>query len=213
MCCDFLGLFQTGGKILSRQNFRPGCGLKFVPDGLIDLVVEAASDNRYDTRFDFDFATRLLLDIAQERSLERLLEKSVSAPNPEIARSEIWLIEKGDICSCCPQRPLCPDQTRCPHMVAGRGKSIPASGKRQRPFEDPDSRVTLGVGPMGEAGAAREPKSVPHADKQPSSLPGLEWRREEGVREYRIAADSVQRRAVRWLLINAVPPGREGISL
>jgi hypothetical protein len=72
-------------------------------------------------------------------------------------------------------------------LAAGRGKSISASGKRKRPFEDLDSRVPLGVGPIGEAVAAREPKSVTHADKQPASLPGLEWRREEGIREYRIA--------------------------
>ena len=44
--------------------------------------METASDKRYDTRFDFDFATNLLLEIAQERSLEGLMEKAVGATKP-----------------------------------------------------------------------------------------------------------------------------------
>lgn len=83
--------------------------------------MEATSDSRYDPNFDLTFAPGLLLDVAQERSLERLMEKTVRAAiaRPAIARVEIWLIEAGDLCSRCPQRPECPDQSRCLHLIAG----------------------------------------------------------------------------------------------
>jgi hypothetical protein len=59
--------------------------------------VESVSDKRYDTRFDTDFASNLLLEIAQERSLEGLMEKAHGAAktHPEFARVETWLIGKG----------------------------------------------------------------------------------------------------------------------
>ena len=59
--------------------------------------METVSDKRYDTRFDFDFGASLLLDIAQERSLEGLMQKAFGAAmtHPEFARVETWLIGKG----------------------------------------------------------------------------------------------------------------------
>jgi hypothetical protein len=143
--------------------------------------VETASDIRYDSRFDANFLAQTLLEIAPGQSLAKLLQKlterAIERPHIAFGQSQIWLIEKGDLGATCPRRPEYPDKSRCLHLVAGRGKSISASGKIQCPFEDLDSRVPLGVGPIGEAVATREPKSVTHADKQPSSLPGLEWRR------------------------------------
>ncbi len=105
-------------------------------------------------RIDANFVAQILLGIAHEQSLDKLLQKLVERlmERPHIICAEVWLIEKGDLCATCPRRPECPDQSRCLHLAAGRWKLIPASGKRQRPFEDLDSRVPLGVGPIGEAG-------------------------------------------------------------
>ena len=130
----------------------------------------------------------MLLNVAQARSLEDLFQRFVedAAGNPRIACVQVWLIDKGDLCSTCPQRPVCADQSRCLHLVAARGKSIPASGKRQHPSEDLDSRVPLGVGPIGETVVAGQGKGFVVSDEEPASPPGLEWLREEGICGYRI---------------------------
>ena len=146
--------------------------------------MESASDRRFDT----NRAVEMLLNVAQARSLEDLFKRFVedAAGNPRHACVQVWLIDQGDLCTTCPQRPACPDQSRCLHLVAAKGKSIPDSGKRQRPFEDLDSRVPLGVGPIGETVIAGQGKGFLVSDEQPASLPGLEWLREEGIRGYRI---------------------------
>ena len=146
------------------------------------MVVETASDKRYDTRFDFDFATRLLLDIAQERSLEGLLEKSVSAPNPEIARSEIWLIQKGDICSRCPQRSQCPDQTRCLHLVATGESHVAAGAEEFSRFFNTHERIPLGVGLIGRVAMTGRLAALENADEVRTEFPRLELLQTEKIR-------------------------------
>jgi transcriptional regulator with GAF, ATPase, and Fis domain len=113
--------------------------------------VGATSDNRYDTRFDSDFASNLLLDIAQERSFEGLMEKAHGAAmtQAEIARVETWLIGKGDICQRCPQRPRCPDQTRCLHLVAGCENPVQDGVRESTCFFHTEERIPLGVGFIG----------------------------------------------------------------
>ena len=72
----------------------------------------------------------LLLEIAPERSVERLLRKVVQrlAARPHAVLARLWLLEKGDLCASCPMRPRCPDQTRCLHLVAGAESSFGAPG-------------------------------------------------------------------------------------
>lgn len=113
--------------------------------------MDAASDKRYDTRFDFDFASSLLLEIAQERSVERLMQKSIGAAmsHPEFARVEFWLIEKGDLCSRCAQRPQCPDQTRCLHLIAAGENPVPGGAGESSSFYNSQERIPLGVGFVG----------------------------------------------------------------
>ena len=78
-----------------------------------------------DNRLDPNLAAQLLLDIAHEQSLELLLQKLVrrAVEQPDMACVQIWLIDKGDRCSACPRRSECPDQSRCLHLVAGKGVS------------------------------------------------------------------------------------------
>ena len=114
-------------------------------------AVDATSDNRYDTRFDFDFASSLLLEIAQERSVERLMQKSIGAAmtHPEFARVEFWFVEKGDICSHCAQRSQCADQTRCLHLVAAGENPSQGSARESSHFFNSQERIPLGVGFVG----------------------------------------------------------------
>ena len=117
--------------------------------------METTSDNRYDTRFDSDVATNLLLDIAQERSFEGVMEKvhGAAMAHPEFVRVETWLIGKGDLCQRCPQRPHCPDQTRCLHLVAGCENPIHNGGSESACFFNTEERIPLGVGFIGRIAA------------------------------------------------------------
>ena len=117
--------------------------------------METDTDQRYDTRFDSDVAANLLLDIAQERSFERVMEKvhGAAMAHPEFARVETWLIGKGDICPRCPQRPRCPDQTRCLHLVAGCENPVRDGAGTPALFFNTEERMPLGVGFIGRIAA------------------------------------------------------------
>lgn len=102
-------------------------------------VMESTSDSRFDP----NYAAQLLLDIAHEQSLEHLLQRLVrsAVERPDMACVQIWLIDKGDLCSVCPRRPECPDQSRCLHLVAGKGVSISDSGPDVPRFDDLNARL------------------------------------------------------------------------
>ncbi|HXR48302.1 MAG TPA: sigma 54-interacting transcriptional regulator [Candidatus Limnocylindrales bacterium] len=155
--------------------------------------MDTTSDNRFDSRLDFDFASSLLLDLARERSLEGLMEKSVVAAmtHHEIARTEVWLIEKGDLCSRCAHRPECPDQTRCLHLVAG-GENPPGSGGEREAsrFFKTRERIPLGVGFLGRIATTGQLAELQNADEASSDFSRLEFSQAEEIRTYAGAAIS-----------------------
>ena len=75
---------------------------------------------------DFDAFKRVLLDMAQQRTLDALLELIVSQLRDleDVALARIWLVDRGDICEQCHFRRECLDQTKCLHLVASAGKSV-----------------------------------------------------------------------------------------
>jgi len=147
--------------------------------------MEIASDSRYDP----NFATHLLLDIAHEQSVEHLLQKLVRSV---MARSnltcfQVWLVDNGDLCTVCPQRPRCPDQTRCLHLVAGGGNSISNSGAGVPHFVDPKARMPLGTGLVGKVAATGQQMVLSGLDARPgelTELAGLDWLKQEQIREF-----------------------------
>ena len=137
-----------------------------------------------DSRFDPNFATRLLLDIAHEQSVEHLLQKLIRSAmeRSDMACVQVWLIDKGDRCSVCPQRPKCPDQTRCLHLVAGGGRSLSDSGSGVRRYDDLTARLPLGVGLVGKAAATGQQLILRSLDKMPGDLAEFDWLEQEHVR-------------------------------
>jgi transcriptional regulator with GAF, ATPase, and Fis domain len=146
--------------------------------------VETTSDKRYDTRFDFDFASSLLLDLAQERSIEGVMEKAQGAAmtNPEIARTEIWLIGKGDLCPRCPQRPRCPDQARCLHLVAGSENPVHDGVREPTRFFNTEERIPLGVGFIGRIAATGQLTELRNLDDARGEFSVLGSLQMEGIR-------------------------------
>jgi transcriptional regulator with GAF, ATPase, and Fis domain len=139
-----------------------------------------------DSRFDPNFATRLLLDIAHEQSVEHLLQKLIRSAmeRSDMAGVQVWLVDKGDRCSVCPQRPKCPDQTRCLHLVAGGSNSFSESGTGVPRFDDPNGRMPLGVGLVGKVAATGQQLILRGLDKRPGELAEFDWLGQEQVRGF-----------------------------
>lgn len=97
---------------------------------------------------------------------------------------QIWLVDKGDICSVCPRRLECPDQSRCLHLVAGKGVSLSDSEREAPRFDDPNARMPLGVGLLGKSAATGEQRLVKDLDKQPEEIVGIDWLKQERIRAF-----------------------------
>ena len=164
---------------------------KFVP-----FKVEISFDIGYllgvagktENRFDSEFASKLLLEIAQEQSLEELLKILVRRilDRPEVARVRIWLIDKGDICATCVRRPDCPDQTRCLHAVASGGNLFSSQGEEEEYVRMTDrfARIPIGVGTGGKIVATGKQVVLRDLDKDPGELTYISWLRPEKIRGY-----------------------------
>lgn len=145
-------------------------------------VVESNSDSRFDP----NFATHLLLEIAHEQSVEQLLRKLVrrAMERSDMAGVQVWLVDKGDRCSVCPERPRCADQTRCLHLVAGGSNSFSDSGAGLLRFNDPNARIPLGVGLVGKLAATGRRLILRGLDKRPGELAELGWLKQEQIRGF-----------------------------
>jgi transcriptional regulator with GAF, ATPase, and Fis domain len=141
--------------------------------------MESARDNRFDP----NLALQLLLDVANEQSLERLLQKLVNSATerPDIACAQIWLIGKGDICGTCPRRRECPDQSRCLHLAAAKGISVCGPGEEAPRFDDPNARMPLGSPGVGEVVASGQQSYLRDLDKQPGEMAAFEWLKQERI--------------------------------
>ncbi len=141
-----------------------------------------------ENRFDSEFASKLLLEIAQEQSLEELLKKLVRRilDRPNVARVRIWLIDKGDICSTCVRRPDCPDQTRCLHAVASGGNLIRNKAEEEEYVRMTDrfARIPIGVGAAGKIVATGKQVVLRDLDKDPGELAYIPWIKPEKIRGY-----------------------------
>ncbi|HWY74545.1 MAG TPA: nitric oxide reductase transcription regulator, partial [Verrucomicrobiae bacterium] len=145
-------------------------------------------ESNSDSRFDPNFATHLLLDIAHEQSVELLLQKlilrAMERPDSDLACVQIWLVEKGDLCSVCPQRPKCPDQTRCLHLVAGGGNSLSSSRAGIPRFDDPNARMPLGVGLVGKVAATGQQLVLNGLNESPGESAELDCLQREQIRGF-----------------------------
>jgi len=144
--------------------------------------VEPNTDSRYDP----NFATQLLLDIAHEQSVEQLLHKLVRSvmARANLACVQIWLVDKGDLCSVCPQRPNCPDQTRCLHLVVGGGNSFSNSEEPVLHCVDRNRRMPLGAGLVGKVAVTGQQLVLNGFDARPEELAGLDWLEQDQIRGF-----------------------------
>jgi transcriptional regulator with GAF, ATPase, and Fis domain len=74
----------------------------------------------------FEPLKTLLLELAQERSLEALLPLVVSrlVEREDVALARVWMLAPGDICGTCPNRAVCEDRTQCLHLAASAARPL-----------------------------------------------------------------------------------------
>jgi transcriptional regulator with GAF, ATPase, and Fis domain len=128
----------------------------------------------------------LLLDIAQQRSLNDLLWLIVRrlADRPTVVLTRIWLIRPGDICSTCRLKEECPDQTRCLHLVASAGRS---GGNDKMEWSNTDgyfARFPLGVCKVGRIGKTGEQLVINEMENNLAWIARPDWARQEGIQGF-----------------------------
>jgi transcriptional regulator with GAF, ATPase, and Fis domain len=137
-----------------------------------------------DRRFDPNIAVQLLLEIAHEQSVEKVLHKLIGTAieRPDVACFQIWLVDRGDRCALCPHRTICAEQARCLHLVAGKGLSLARQGATAPRFDDLNARLPMGVGPLGKAVVTGEQNYLRDVSKHPEELIGFDWLKQERIR-------------------------------
>jgi transcriptional regulator with GAF, ATPase, and Fis domain len=127
----------------------------------------------------------IILAVTQARSVASVLNMIVEGLSAQsnIALARIWLIGAGDICSICPMRNECPDQTRCLHLRASAGKS--AAGKESWSRLDGDfRRFPLNVRKIGRIGSSGESILLKNVSTKDSWLVRPEWANRESIRSF-----------------------------
>ena len=126
----------------------------------------------------------LLLEIAGERSLDRLLRMIVAqvAAMSHRALCRIWLIEDGDICDVCHLRKECPDQRRCLHLVASAGQSIVDASAKWDGLDGQFRRFPIGVRKVGHVAATGDAVVVWDLAKDMTWVARPDWAHTESIR-------------------------------
>jgi transcriptional regulator with GAF, ATPase, and Fis domain len=124
----------------------------------------------------------LLLELAQERSLEDLLPLVTQrlAEHEDVALARLWLLDRGDRCATCPNAPACADRSACLHLVASAARDR-ASGRVVATRLDGDfKRIPVGAFKVGAVAATRAPVIVADAARDPK-IRRPDWVRAQGI--------------------------------
>jgi hypothetical protein len=78
--------------------------------------MELASDYKPE----FESLAKLLLELARERSTDRIFKMVVQrlGERPHVALAALWLANEGDRCSSCLRQAACSDKSQCLYLVA-----------------------------------------------------------------------------------------------
>ncbi len=133
-----------------------------------------------------DALQSLLLEMGQQRALDGVLRVVVDrlAGEERIALARVWLLRPGDVCSTCPMREECPDQTRCLHLVASAGHSREAGVDPWTRLDGDFKRMPLGARKVGRIAGTGECVSVMDIQKDTEWIARPEWAHAEGIRGF-----------------------------
>jgi len=128
----------------------------------------------------------LVLDVAQQRSLEELLKLIVKrmAERTEVALVRNWLKRPGDVCGTCRMREDCPDQTECLHLVASAGHSVVNPNEKWNGLNGHFRRFPLNSCKVGRIGGAGEPVIIKNIEADKDWIVRPEWAKAEGIQGF-----------------------------
>jgi len=132
---------------------------------------------------EFESIKSLLLDMAQERSMDAILRMIVHrmAKRPHVALARIWLIKPGDICERCLMRGDCHDSERCLHLVASEGTPMSYEPETWTRLEGASPRFPMGVYKAGQIATSGGAGGVVDIERHPEWLERNEWARGEDI--------------------------------
>jgi transcriptional regulator with GAF, ATPase, and Fis domain len=127
----------------------------------------------------------LLLELAQERSLDDLLPLVTRrlAEHEDVALARLWLVDKGDRCGDCRNATACVDRRACLHLVASAARHRETHQVNATRLDGDFRRIPLGAFKVGAVAAARAPIIVTDAVHDPK-IRRPEWVRQEGIESF-----------------------------
>ena len=128
----------------------------------------------------------ILLELAQERSLESLMDRimQLATTMPRVALHRLWLIEKGDRCDQCPLRAQCADHSRCLHARATSGHSTGEPKTDYAALRDWLPRLPLNLGLAGRLASTGRPLAIDGTPPPELDVPGEGFVAREAVRMF-----------------------------
>jgi len=129
-----------------------------------------------------DAFRELLLELAQERSLDDLLPLVTRrlAEHEDVALARLWLLEPGDQCDACPNATVCQDRTRCLHLVASTARSRDGASVAATRLNGAFRRIPVGAFKVGAVAAQGRAVLVTDPAGDPK-IRHPDWVRAEGI--------------------------------
>jgi transcriptional regulator with GAF, ATPase, and Fis domain len=134
-------------------------------------------------KVEFDSRKGLLLEMAQERSVDSLLELIVRrlAEQHHVALARIWLIKAQDNCPTCFLSEDCPDMSACLHLVASAGRPLADTSADWSLIDDDFRRIPLGLRKVGRIAVTGEPVEIIDGVTGPQKFTRADWAKGEGI--------------------------------
>ena len=132
-----------------------------------------------------DSFKELLLELAQQRSLEELLPQITRrlAEHEDVALARLWLVEPGDQCAACPNAGACPDRSRCLHLVASAGRGRDGTAVVHRRLDGDFRRIPIGAFKVGLVAATQTPVVVTDPAHD-AKIRRPQWVQAEGIQGF-----------------------------
>ncbi len=115
---------------------------------------------------DYEPLKTLLLEMAQEHTVSKLLEMIVRqlTRRPHVALARIWLIQEGG-CPCPDKEPGCDDKATCLHLKASEGRPLADKHADWSRLDGDFSRFPMGVRKVGWIAATGKAVEVNEIEK------------------------------------------------
>jgi transcriptional regulator with GAF, ATPase, and Fis domain len=134
---------------------------------------------------DSDQFKELLLELAQERSLDDLLPLVTRrlAEHEDVALARLWLLDKGDRCATCRNAPACAAREACLHLVASSARDRASHAVTPTRLDGDFQRIPVGAFKVGAVAATGAPVLVTDASIDPK-IRRPDWVHAEGIKSF-----------------------------